>query len=67
VAARALAGQAHHVAQDGKLDRAHALYGNALAAHPNPDSIRIAMKKVRERRDRVRSGRQRDTAPFRAR
>jgi tetratricopeptide (TPR) repeat protein len=67
VAARALACQAHLAAQDGKFNRALALYGKALAAHPNPESIRIAMKKVRERRDRVRSGRQLlDTTAFRA-
>lgn len=54
VAARALEGQAHLFAVEGKLDRALSLYGRALAAHPSPQSIRIAMEKVRERRDRLR-------------
>jgi tetratricopeptide (TPR) repeat protein len=52
IAARALEGQAHLAAQDGKLDRAIELYTQALPNHPSPDSIRMAIEKVRERRDR---------------
>lgn len=55
VAARALEGQAHLAAQGGRLDRALALYAQALASHPSPETIRIALDKVRERRDRSRS------------
>ena len=56
VAARALEGQAHLAAQQGKLERALALYARALAAHPSPPTIRIAIEKVRERRARARAG-----------
>lgn len=54
VAARALEGQAHLAAQQGKLDRALSLYAQALSAHPSPQGIRIALDKVRERRERAR-------------
>jgi len=50
--ARALEGQAHLAARDGKLDRALALYAQALTAHPSPETIRMAIEKVRERRER---------------
>ncbi len=54
IAARALEGQAHLAAQDGKFDRAIDLYAQALPAHPSPQTIRMAIEKVRERRDRSR-------------
>jgi tetratricopeptide (TPR) repeat protein len=62
VAAIALEGQAHLAAQDGKLDRALALYAQALSAHPSPQSIRMAIEKVRERRDRSRPASDASTA-----
>ncbi len=55
LAARALEGQAQLAARAGKLDRAAALYAQALASHPSPQAIRVALQKVRERRDRSRS------------
>jgi tetratricopeptide (TPR) repeat protein len=55
VAARALEGQAHLAAQDGRLDRAIELYARALPAHPNPEAIRLAIGKVRQRRDSART------------
>jgi tetratricopeptide (TPR) repeat protein len=54
IAARALEGQAHLAAQDRKFDRAIDLYTQALPAHPSPQTIRMAIGKVRERRDRSR-------------
>ncbi len=56
LAAGALEGQAHIAAQQGKLARAIELYTQALAMHPNPASIRLAIEKVRERRQRARPG-----------
>ncbi|MFL5302851.1 MAG: tetratricopeptide repeat protein, partial [Anaeromyxobacteraceae bacterium] len=55
VAARALEGQAHLAAQDGRFERAIELYALALPGHPSPDTIRTAIEKVRERRDRSRT------------
>jgi tetratricopeptide (TPR) repeat protein len=55
VAARALEGQAHLAAEDGRFDRAIELYALALPGHPSPDTIRTAIAKVRERRDRSRT------------
>jgi tetratricopeptide (TPR) repeat protein len=52
IAARALEAQADLAAQEGKLDRALELYEAALPAHPNPDTIRLAIERARERRDR---------------
>jgi len=52
LAARALEAQADLAAQEGKLDRALELYNQALPNHPNPDTIRLAIERVRERRDR---------------
>jgi len=54
LAARALEAQADLAAQEGKLDRALELYRQALPTHPNPDTIRMAIERVRERRDRSR-------------
>ena len=54
ISARALEGQAHLTAQDGKFDRAIELYTQALSAHPSPRTVRMAIEKVRERRDRSR-------------
>jgi tetratricopeptide (TPR) repeat protein len=53
VSARALEGQAHIHAQQGKLDRALELYELALPIHPNPDVIRTAIDAVRDRRERA--------------
>jgi tetratricopeptide (TPR) repeat protein len=55
VAARALEGQAHLAAQDGKLDRALDLYGRALVGHPSPDTIRRAIDSVERRREAART------------
>jgi tetratricopeptide (TPR) repeat protein len=62
VAARALEGQAHLAAQEGKLDRALELYAQALTAHPSPDTIRLAIDKVRQRREAARTVRPGDRA-----
>jgi tetratricopeptide (TPR) repeat protein len=53
--ARALEGQAGLAADNGKLERALALYEQALDGHPRPDTIRLAIAKVKARRDRTRS------------
>jgi tetratricopeptide (TPR) repeat protein len=55
VAARAREGQAHLAAQDGRLDRALELYAEALVGHPNPETIRLAMDRVRARREHART------------
>ena len=55
VAARALEGQAHLAAQEGKLDRALDLYRQALTAHPSPESIRGAIASIRKRREAART------------
>jgi tetratricopeptide (TPR) repeat protein len=54
VAARALEGQAGLAADAGKLDRALGLYTQALDGHPNPDTIRVALEKIKARRERSR-------------
>jgi len=54
MAARALEGQAGLAADGGKFDRALALYARALEGHPSPDTIRVAIEKIRSRRDRSR-------------
>jgi tetratricopeptide (TPR) repeat protein len=54
ILARAQEGQAHLAAQDGKFDRAIELYTQALKSHPSPQTIRMAIEKVRQRRDRSR-------------
>jgi len=53
LAAQALAGQAQLAAQEGKFERAIDLYHRALDAHPNPETIRFAIDRVRERRHRA--------------
>lgn len=53
--ARALEAQAYLAAQQGKLDRAIELYERALPLHPNPETIRLALDKVRTRRARSRT------------
>ena len=53
--ARALEGQAGLAADNGKLERALALYEQALDGHPRPDTIRLAIAKVKARRERARS------------
>jgi tetratricopeptide (TPR) repeat protein len=55
VAARALEAQAHLAAEDGRHERALELYSRALASHPNPESIQLAIAKVRARRDHSRT------------
>jgi tetratricopeptide (TPR) repeat protein len=50
ILARALEGQAHLLAQAGRLDQAIELYQRALPIHPNPDAIRTNLAAVRERR-----------------
>ncbi|HYS81143.1 MAG TPA: tetratricopeptide repeat protein [Anaeromyxobacteraceae bacterium] len=52
VAARALEGQAGLAVEAGQLDRALTLYAEALEGHPSPETIRVALEKVRTRRDR---------------
>ncbi|GEJ57673.1 tetratricopeptide repeat protein [Anaeromyxobacter diazotrophicus] len=53
--ARALEGQAGLAADAGKLDRALALYEQALDGHPRPDTLRLALAKVKARRERSRT------------
>jgi len=53
--ARALEGQAGLAADNGQLERALALYEQALDGHPRPDTIRLAIAKVKARRERARS------------
>lgn len=55
VKARALEGQAHIRAQQGRFDRALELYALALPTHPNPDAIRTNIEAVRERRERAKT------------
>ena len=52
MAARALEGQAGLAADAGKLERSLALYARALEGHPSPDTIRVAIAKIRARKDR---------------
>jgi tetratricopeptide (TPR) repeat protein len=52
--ARALEGQAGLAAEAGKFDRALALYEQALEGHPRPDTLRLAIDKVKARRERAR-------------
>ncbi len=60
--ARALEGQAHIHAQEGRFDRALELYALALPIHPNPDAIRMDIEAVRERREKAKTARPGDRA-----
>ncbi len=62
VAARALQGQAHIYAEQGRFDRALELYALALPGHPNPDVIRTSMEAVRERREKAKTAKPGDRA-----
>jgi tetratricopeptide (TPR) repeat protein len=62
VRARALEGQAHVYAQQGKLDRAIELYTQSLADHPNPAAIQMNLAAVRRRREASRTAKPGDRA-----
>lgn len=55
IQARALEGQAHIHAQNGRFDRALELYALALPIHPNPEAIRTNIEAVRRRREAAKT------------
>lgn len=62
LAAQALEGQAGLAADAGRFERALALYEQALEGHPRPDVLRVAIAKVKARRERARPSRPGDRA-----
>jgi tetratricopeptide (TPR) repeat protein len=55
IAAQALEGLAHLHSQAGRFDKAIELYTQAMPGHPNPDSLRTNIEKVRERREAAKT------------
>jgi tetratricopeptide (TPR) repeat protein len=55
IAALALEGEAQIQARAGRFDKAIELYTQAMPGHPNPDSLRTNIEKVRERREAAKT------------